>query len=160
MHRTTHGTIEVLLVHPGGPFWARKDHGAWSIPKGEYLSDEDPLEAAVREFHEETGCQPQGPFVPLSRVKQAGGKIISAWAVSGDWDPALLRSNTFSIEWPKGSGRLREFPEVDRAAWFDLTEARQRINPGQVPWLEELRDKVQSGGISIGTPSSNVTTKS
>jgi predicted NUDIX family NTP pyrophosphohydrolase len=138
MHRTTNGVIEVLLVHPGGPFWVRKDHGAWSIPKGEYPPDEDPLAAAIREFHEETGFQPEGPFIPLTQVRQASGKLISAWAVQGDWDPALLKSNTFSMEWPKGSGRLREFPEVDRAAWFDLAEATRRINPGQLGLIEEL----------------------
>jgi predicted NUDIX family NTP pyrophosphohydrolase len=138
MHRTTNGVIEVLLVHPGGPFWVRKDHGAWSIPKGEYPPDEDPLAAAIREFHEETGFQPLGPFIPLTQVRQASGKLISAWAVQGDWDPALLKSNTFSMEWPKGSGRLREFPEVDRAAWFDLAEATRRINPGQLGLIEEL----------------------
>jgi predicted NUDIX family NTP pyrophosphohydrolase len=138
MHRTTNGVIEVLLVHPGGPFWVRKDHGAWSIPKGEYPPDEDPLAAAIREFHEETGFQPEGPFIPLTQVRQASGKLISAWAVQGDWDPAVLKSNTFSMEWPKGSGRLREFPEVDRAAWFDLAEATRRINPGQLGLIEEL----------------------
>lgn len=147
MHRTVNGVIEVLLVHPGGPFWVRKDHGAWSIPKGEYPSDEDPLAAAIREFHEETGCHTDGPFVLLTQVTQASGKVITAWAVKGDWDPALLQSNTFSMEWPKGSGRLQEFPEVDRAAWFDLAEARRRINPGQIGLLEELsaKLKVQSG---------------
>jgi predicted NUDIX family NTP pyrophosphohydrolase len=138
MHRTMNGVIEVLLVHPGGPFWGRKDHGAWSIPKGEYPPDEEPLAAAIREFHEETGFQPEGPFIPLTQVRQASGKVISAWAVQGDWDPALLKSNTFSMEWPKGSGRLRDFPEVDRAAWFDLAEATRRINPGQLGLIEEL----------------------
>ncbi|MGH9146288.1 MAG: NUDIX domain-containing protein [Vicinamibacterales bacterium] len=147
MHRITNGVIEVLLIHPGGPFWERKDYGAWSIPKGEYSSDENPLDAAMREFHEETGCQIEGPFVPLGQVTQASGKVVSAWAVKGDWDPALLRSNTFSTEWPKGSGRVQEFPEADRAAWFDLAEARRRINPGQVGLLDELsaKFKVQSG---------------
>jgi predicted NUDIX family NTP pyrophosphohydrolase len=143
MHRNTNGVIEVLLIHPGGPFWERKDYGAWSIPKGEYSSDENPLDAAMREFHEETGCQIEGPFVPLGQVTQASGKVVSAWAVKGDWDPALLRSNTFSMEWPKGSGRVQEFPEADRAAWFDLAEARRRINPGQVGLLDELSAKVK-----------------
>jgi len=138
MYRATSGTLEVLLVHPGGPFWASKDRGAWSIPKGEYLAHEDPLDAAVREFQEETGWLPRGPFRPLSPVTYASGKVISAWAVEGDCDPALLRSNTFSLEWPRGSGRLREFPEVDRGAWFDLPEARRRITPGQAPLLDEL----------------------
>jgi len=147
MHRIAHGVIEVLLVHPGGPFWAHKNYGAWSIPKGEYSADEKPLDAAIREFHEETSCRADGPFIPLTQVMQASGKVITAWAVKGDFDPALLKCNTFSIEWPKGSGRLQEFPEVDRAAWFDLAEARRRINPGQVGLLDELsaKLKVQSG---------------
>jgi predicted NUDIX family NTP pyrophosphohydrolase len=141
MYRMTSLRLEVLLVHPGGPFWRRKDRGAWSIPKGEYPSTEDPMEAAKREFLEETGCQPHGPFIPLTAVKQAGGKLISAWAFEGDWDPAQLRSNTFSMELPKGSGRFQEFPEVDRAAWFEIPEARRRINPGQVPLLDELLNR-------------------
>ena len=138
MYRITNDVIEVLLIHPGGPFWERKDYGAWSIPKGEYSSDENPLDAAIREFQEETGCQTNGPFVPLGQVTQASGKVVSAWAVKGDWDPALLQSNMFSMEWPKGSGRMQEFPEADRAAWFNLAEARRRINPGQVRLLDEL----------------------
>lgn len=138
MYRMTSGRLEVLLVHPGGPFWRRKDLGAWSIPKGEYSTREDSLEAAKREFQEETGCQTRGPFIPLTAVKQAGGKVISAWAFEGDCDPAQLRSNTFSVELPKGSGRFQEFPEVDRAAWFEVPEARRRINPGQVPLLDAL----------------------
>ena len=142
MYRMTSGRLEVLLVHPGGPFWRRKDLGAWSIPKGEYPSSEEPLEAAKREFQEETGCQPRGPFTPLTAVKQAGGKEISAWAFEGDWDPAQLRSNTFSMELPKGSGRFREFPEVDRAAWFEVPEARRRINAGQVRLLDELLNQL------------------
>jgi predicted NUDIX family NTP pyrophosphohydrolase len=144
MHRTANGVLEVLLVHPGGPFWAGKDHGAWSIPKGEYAPDEEPLDAAIREFHEETGCRINGPFLPLSQVKQASGKLVSAWAVEGNWDPALLESNMFSMEWPKGSGKLQEFPEVDQAAWFDLAEAKRRINPGQRALLEELSAKLAS----------------
>lgn len=143
MYRITNDVIEVLLIHPGGPFWERKDYGAWSIPKGEYSSDENPLDAAIREFHEETGCRTNGPFVPLGQVTQASGKIVSAWAVNGDWDPVLLQSNRFSMEWPKGSGRMQEFPEADRAAWFDLAEARRRINPGQVGLLDVLSTKVK-----------------
>lgn len=138
MYRTTGGILEVLLVHPGGPFWRSKDLGAWMIPKGEYPSGEDPLDAAQREFREETGCKPRGPFLPLRPVKQAGGKVISAWAFEGNWDPAALRSNTFSLELPKGSGRLQQFPEVDRAAWFTIEEAQRRINPGQAALLDQL----------------------
>lgn len=142
MYRTASGQLEVLLVHPGGPFWRRKDLGAWTIPKGEFAVDEDPLDAARREFHEETGCEPHGPFLPLSTVKQAGGKVISAWAFEGDWDPAELHSNTFTMEFPKGSGGSQSFLEVDRAQWFDLPEARRRINPAQVALLDELERRV------------------
>jgi predicted NUDIX family NTP pyrophosphohydrolase len=127
-----------LLVHPGGPFWQTKDLGAWSIPKGEFAPGEDPLATARREVHEETGLELPGPFTPLSPVRQAGRKTVHGWAVEGDFDPSLLRSNTFSLEWPPRSGRHQEFPEVDRAAWFDLDEARSRINRGQVPLLDEL----------------------
>lgn len=140
LHRTTaDGTLEVLLVHPGGPFWARRDAGAWSVPKGELADDEDPLVAARREFAEELGTQaPDGPFVALGEVRQKAGKIVTAWAVEGDLDPATVVSNTFTIEWPRGSGRLREFPEVDRAEWFDLEEAAVRILEGQRPLLDAL----------------------
>jgi predicted NUDIX family NTP pyrophosphohydrolase len=129
---------QVLLVHPGGPFWARKDDGAWSIPKGEFSDDEDPLSAARREFEEETGQPADGDFIPLQPIKQAGGKTVFAWAVRGDFDPTTLRSNTFSIEWPPGSGHQRDFPEVDRAEWFDLATARRKILKGQSPLLDQL----------------------
>jgi predicted NUDIX family NTP pyrophosphohydrolase len=140
LHRTSaDGTLEVLLVHPGGPFWARKDAGAWSVPKGELADDEDPLAAARREFTEELGTPaPDGPFVALGEVRQKAGKVVHAWAVEGDLDPATVVSNTFTIEWPRGSGRLREFPEVDRAEWFDLEEAAARILEGQRPLLDAL----------------------
>jgi predicted NUDIX family NTP pyrophosphohydrolase len=128
----------VLLVHPGGPFWARKDLGAWTLPKGEPAPGEEPLEAARREFREETGFSPEGPFLPLPPVRQRGGKEVLAWAVAGDVDPLALRSNTFSLEWPPRSGRRAEFPEVDRAAWFGIEAARERILPGQAPLLDEL----------------------
>jgi predicted NUDIX family NTP pyrophosphohydrolase len=130
--------LEVFLVHPGGPFWAKKDAGAWSIPKGEIGEDEDPLQAAVREFTEETGFTVSGPFHPLRPIRQAGGKVVHAWAVEGDCDPAALRSNLFSMMWPPKSSRVQEFPEVDRAAWFNLAEARGRILAGQVGFLDEL----------------------
>jgi predicted NUDIX family NTP pyrophosphohydrolase len=141
LHRTTpSGVLEVLLVHPGGPFWARRDAGAWSIPKGEYADDEDPLAAARREFAEELGHPPpDGTATPLGEVRQKGGKVVVAWAVEGDLDPATTVSNTFELEWPRGSGRLREFPEVDRAEWFTLEEAAVRILEGQRPLLEALR---------------------
>jgi len=132
--------IEVLLVHPGGPFWAKKDLGAWSIPKGEHADDEDPLAAARREFAEELGqAPPDGEPVPLGEVRQKGGKRVVAWALEGDLDPATVASNTFEMEWPPRSGRLQEFPEVDRAEWFSLEEARRRILEGQIPLLEALR---------------------
>jgi predicted NUDIX family NTP pyrophosphohydrolase len=138
LHRSTARGLEVLLVHPGGPFWARKDLGAWSIPKGEVGEGEDLLAVARREFQEETGFAAGGPAIPLGHVRQAGGKVVHAWAVRGDLDPAALRSNTFEIEWPRGSGRMRTFPEVDRAAWFDLAEARRRIVPAQAAFLDAL----------------------
>ena len=133
-----HG-LEVLLVHPGGPFWARRDEGAWSIPKGEIADSEEPLAGARREVSEELGWSPTGDATPLTAIVQKAGKVVQAWAIRGEWDPATLRSNTFELEWPRGSGRLRQFPEVDRAAWFPMAEARKRINPGQVPLLDELQ---------------------
>jgi predicted NUDIX family NTP pyrophosphohydrolase len=130
--------VEVLLVHPGGPLWAKKDLGAWSIPKGEYPADEDPLAAAKRELEEETGFRVEGNFVTLGEITQRSGKIVVAWALEADFDPANLRSNTFSMEWPPRSGRQAEFPEVDRAAWFSIAEAREKILPGQLPFLDRL----------------------
>jgi predicted NUDIX family NTP pyrophosphohydrolase len=136
-------SLEVLLVHPGGPFWARKDDGAWSIPKGEFSDNEEPLAAAIREFEEETGQSVAGDFVPLEPVRQTGGKTVFAWAVRADFDPSQLRSNLFQLEWPPRSGRQREFPEVDRAAWFDLASAKRKILNGQLPLLEHLSAAVQ-----------------
>jgi predicted NUDIX family NTP pyrophosphohydrolase len=135
-----HGdSIEVFLVHPGGPYWARKDEGAWSIPKGEAETGDDLLARATLEFAQETGFAVEGPFRPLEPVTQAGGKIVHAWAVEGDADAVKIRSNTFSLEWPPRSGRTMEFPEVDRAGWFDLATARGKINKGQWPLLEQLK---------------------
>lgn len=138
LYRESRGLIEVLLVHPGGPFWARKDDGAWSIPKGEFDAGEEPLAAARREFAEETGAAIDGEFIAAAPVRLPSGKILHAWAVRADFDPAQLRSNTFSMEWPPKSGRSREFPEVDRAAWFSLDQARAKIQPGQLPLLDQL----------------------
>jgi len=129
---------EVLLVHPGGPFWRNKDKGAWSIPKGELQPGEDPLEAARREVREETGLELDGDFVALTPRKQPGGKTVHAWALEGDCDPAAIVSNSFTMEWPPKSGRLQEFPEVDRAAWFDLATAREKIHKGQISFLDEI----------------------
>ena len=143
LFRGAPGAIEVLLVHPGGPFWAKKDEGSWSIPKGEFSADEDSLQAALREFKEETGESVAGAFIALAPQRQAGGKIVHAWAVEGDFDPARLRSNTVSIEWPPRSGRRRTFPGIDRAAWFPLDVAHKKILKGQVGFLEELETKLQ-----------------
>jgi predicted NUDIX family NTP pyrophosphohydrolase len=137
--RTISGEVEVFLVHPGGPFWAKKDKGAWSICKGEYADGEPPLEAAKREFEEETGFRAQGEFLELGEVKQSGGKIVSAWAFEGDCDPAKLVSNRFSMEWPPRSGRMIEFPEVDRGGWFEITQAREQILKSQAPFLDRLQ---------------------
>jgi predicted NUDIX family NTP pyrophosphohydrolase len=134
--------IEVFLVHPGGPFWAKKDLGAWSIPKGEFGDDEDSLAAAKREFLEEVGQRVDGAFIALTAVKQRGGKVVHAWAVEGEVDAAALNSNLFEMEWPPRSGRSARFPEVDRGAWFPVAEALRRIVPGQAPILEELLVKL------------------
>jgi len=138
LYRHREGRLEVFLVHPGGPFWAKKDAGAWSIPKGEHGSDEDPLDAARREFGEETGFSACGPFQPLTPQKQKSGKLIRAFACQGEATPEDLASNTFTLEWPPHSGKFQEFPEVDRAAWFPLAEAMEKIHPGQVAFLVEL----------------------
>ena len=136
--------LRVFLVHPGGPFFAKKDEGAWSVPKGELEEGEDSLAAARREFEEETGCAPEGTFVPLSPVTQKGGKIVLAWAVEGDCDADAIRSNTFELEWPPKSGRVRDFPEVDRAGWFTVDEAKKKINFAQAALLDELVSKIKA----------------
>ncbi len=138
LYRDVNGCREVLLVHPGGPFWARKDAGAWSIPKGEVGEAEDPLAAALREFEEETGVRPTGEAVVLPPRRQPGGKLVLAWAMRGDLDPAAVRSNTFEMEWPPRSGRRQAFPEIDRAAWLTLEAAREKILKGQAPFLDDL----------------------
>jgi predicted NUDIX family NTP pyrophosphohydrolase len=138
--------VEFLLVHPGGPYWASKDEGVWSVPKGEYGEGEDALQVARRELEEETGMRAEGDFIRLPPVTQRGGKVVTAWAVEGDFEPSDLCSNTFSAEWPPASGRLREFPEVDRAAWFTLEEARTKLNSAQMPLLEELARRLAGSG--------------
>jgi predicted NUDIX family NTP pyrophosphohydrolase len=135
--RHSHG-VEVFLVHPGGPFFAKKDLGAWTIPKGEYLEDEQPLEAAKREFQEETGFPIPETFLDLGSIKQAGGKIVSAWAFEGDCDPSKMISNHCEVEWPPRSGQLIEIPEADRGAWFSIEEAKARIKSTQIPLLDRL----------------------
>lgn len=134
--------LEVFLVHPGGPFWKNKEAGVWTIPKGEFTSDEPALDAAVREFREETGTTLKGPFQALSPIRQKGGKRVFAWASPGDLDPTKLVSNTFELEWPRGSGKQAAFPEVDKGGWFSLPDARAMINPAQVGFLEELEETV------------------
>src|SRR5262245_12479811 len=138
LYRRRQCGIEVLLVHPGGPFWANKDAGAWSIPKGEYAPDEDPLTAAKREFAEETGTRLEGEVVALGSFRQSSAKIVDAWAIEGDFDQATRKSNTFTLEWPPRSGKMREVPEVDRAAWFAPEEAARKLLKGQRPILEAL----------------------
>jgi len=142
MYRVRGAHLEVLLVHPGGPLWAKKDLGAWSIPKGEVSLEDDELSTAKREFEEETGLRPQGEFLPLGKITQKSGKTVRAWAFAGDCDPAALRSNTFSMEWPPHSGKKQEFPEIDRAAFFSLAEAKEKINPAQIGLLEELAQRL------------------
>jgi predicted NUDIX family NTP pyrophosphohydrolase len=139
--------LEVFLVHPGGPFWKKKDAGAWSIPKGELEENEDPLNAAKREFNEETGVSVDGDFVFLTPVKQPGGKLVYAWAMEGDCDPKSIKSNMFSLEWPPRSGKREEFPEVDRAGWFTLEVAKDKILKGQVGLLDELRRMAESNKV-------------
>jgi predicted NUDIX family NTP pyrophosphohydrolase len=142
VYRRSDGRIEVLLVHPGGPYWVKRDDGAWSLPKGEYEPGEDPLEAAVREFDEELGSEPpdRSDAVSLGQLRQPSGKVVSAWALEGDLDVSEIRSNTFEMEWPPRSGRTGEFPEVDRAAWFDLPAARRKLLRGQVGFLDRLEE--------------------
>lgn len=141
-YRRRGSKVEVLLVHPGGPFWAKKDLGSWSIAKGEYEESEEPFQAALREFLEETGHQPNGPFLALTRRRQPSGKLVDAWATEYDLDTTKLVSNTFIMEWPKGSGQVKEFPEIDRAEWFDFSEASRRIFSGQLGFLQELFEKL------------------
>jgi predicted NUDIX family NTP pyrophosphohydrolase len=144
LFRKTPAGVEVLLVHPGGPFWAKKDLGAWSIPKGLADEGEDLVAAAKREFLEETGLAVEGEFLDLGRHKQPGGKTVVAFACQGDFDPASLRSNTFSLEWPPRSGRTAEFPEVDRAAWWSIDEALMKVNKGQAPSIAALVERLDA----------------
>jgi predicted NUDIX family NTP pyrophosphohydrolase len=145
LHRRSEFGIEVLLVHPGGPFWARKDLGAWSIPKGELDGDEDPRDCALREFAEETGTRlPRSALEDLGSVRQKSGKLVFAFAVEGEFDPATLASNTFELEWPPRSGRMRAFPEIDRAEWFGLDAARGKLNPAQAEFVDRLEARLAS----------------
>lgn len=144
MYRFRNGRPEVLLVHPGGPFWARKDLGAWSIPKGEVAPGEDPLSTAKREFEEEIGLPPQGRFTSLGSIKQKGGKIVQAWALEGDCDTSSIHSNAVTMEWPPRSGKKQEFPEIDRAEFFEIEEAKRRINVAQIELLSRLEAFLKS----------------
>ena len=141
LFRRTPAGIEVLLVHPGGPLWAKKDEGAWSIPKGEIDADEAPLAAARREFEEELGSPVSGQFIALAPIRQASGKVVHAWAVEADFDPATFTSGMFSMEWPPRSGQQQEFPEVDRAEWFSIDNARRKINKAQIELLDQLANR-------------------
>ncbi len=144
MYRIKDGVLKVLLAHPGGPYFVNKDDGAWTIPKGEPDTDEDLLVTAQREFEEETDIKPTGPFIPLNPIQQKGGKFVHAWAFEGDCDPADTKSNTFTMEWPPKSGRQMEFPEIDRAEWFDLETAKKKIKAGQEALIEELEAIAQN----------------
>ena len=147
MYRKRSSGLEVLIVHPGGPFWAKKDLGSWSIPKGEYGEDEDPQQAAIREFEEETGVAPEagGEMLFLGELRQSSAKLISVWALEGDCDTSKIHSNTFSLEWPPRSGKQREFPEVDRAEWVSIETAREKLVKGQVEFLDRLVRALDAG---------------
>jgi predicted NUDIX family NTP pyrophosphohydrolase len=157
IYREIHDRIEIFLVHPGGPLWAMKDEASWSIPKGEFEDGEDPLEAAKREFSEETGFEvPKGKPLPLEPVKQSSRKIVHAWYLKGDVDASEIHSNMFELEWPPKSGKIQEFPEVDRAAWYSLGEAKFKIHAGQVPIIEQLEQEL---GLQTSSPESDYAKK-
>jgi predicted NUDIX family NTP pyrophosphohydrolase len=151
LYRARDGVVEVLIAHPGGPFWARKDDGAWSIPKGEYTDGDDPWTVAQREFLEELGLRvPPGPRLDFGPLKQPSGKVVTAFAVEADLDITETHSNTFQLEWPKGSGRVREFPEVDRVGWFTVAQARAKLLKGQRPFLDRLMEHPALAGLTEG----------
>jgi predicted NUDIX family NTP pyrophosphohydrolase len=155
LYRISAGQLEVFVAHMGGPFWAKKDDGGWSIIKGEYDAQEDPYAAALREFEEETGSKPPaGIVLELGEIRQSSGKRITAWAIESDFDPARVQSNTFTIEWPRGSGRQQEFPEIDRAGWFDAVTARRKLVQGQLPFVEILEQRLREAGRLGNTTSS------
>ena len=146
MYRRNGEALELFLVHPGGPYWAKKDEGVWSIPKGLFDPEtEPPLDAAKREFNEETGCSVVGAFIPLDTLQQPSGKIIHAWAIAGNCDAAPIKSNTFAMEWPPRSGKQSEFPEIDRAGWFTVDTARKKLLKGQTGFIDRLLEKLKEG---------------
>jgi predicted NUDIX family NTP pyrophosphohydrolase len=145
MYRSQNEVLEVLLVHPGGPYWAKKDVGSWSIPKGEYTDTEEPFTVAKREFEEETSFQVDGDFTPLTPLEQPSGKVVNAWTLEGDCDASNIKSNTFLMEWPPRSGKKQEFPEVDRAEWFTIETAKNKLLKGQVGFIEELCKLLKHG---------------
>ena len=147
MYRIQNSQLEVLLVHPGGPFWAKKDQGAWSIPKGEVFRAEDEFTAAKREFQEETGIEPRGDFIALGSVKHKGGKIVDAWAFEGNCDPSSIRSNTFTIEWPPRSGKKQEFPEIDRGEFFSVEQARAKMHEAEFDFIDRLERICGQSGV-------------
>jgi predicted NUDIX family NTP pyrophosphohydrolase len=151
MYRVVNSQLQVLLVHPGGPFWTKKDRGVWSIPKGEIDEGEAPLSAARREFQEETGFESSGDFLPLGKIRQKSGKVVEAWAFAGNCDPALLTSVLCSVEWPPDSGRQIKVPEVDRAGWFGLEEARTKLMEAQWPFLDRLRDLLETNPSKLSS---------
>lgn len=150
LYRRHGDEIEVFLVHPGGPFWSKKDHGAWTIPKGEYDAEEEPLAAAQREFEEETGFAVAGKFIELGTVQQKSGKVVGAWAVEGDCDPGQLKSNTCAIEWPPRSGKRIEIPEVDRGSWFSLQRAKTNLRSEQIAFLDRLVSNLEKKPLNSG----------
>lgn len=152
MYRIRDGALEVLLVHPGGPFWARKDAGAWFIPKGEVAAGEDDAAAAIREFKEETGLEPHGPYLALGAVRHKSGKTVTAWAFEGDCDPSTLTSNTFSMEWPPHSGKQHDFPEIDRAAFFTVRAAKQKMHPAEFEFVSRLETMRADRAAPRGKP--------
>jgi len=154
LYRLKEKGLELFLVHPGGPFWQGKEEGAWSVPKGEPEDGEEPLAAAKREFREETGSPVEGPFIELTPIVQKGGKTVHAWAVAGNIDAETITCNTFKAEWPPKSGRWQSFPEVDKAAWFSIAEARKKINPAQVAFIEELVTKLDAKKETPGSEQS------
>ena len=144
LYRRTRGGVEIFLAHPGGPFWRRRDAGAWTVPKGIIEEGEDPLDAACREFEEETGIVPVGPYLPLGSIRQKAGKTVHAWAWEGDADPGVIRSNEMQVEWPRGSGVMRSYPEVDRCAWFTPQAAREKINAAQAELIDRLIEALRA----------------